>query len=71
MSDHISFPRIGYLNTTQAAEYIGMSRQFLEIARHKGSGPNYHKLMRAVRYRREDLDEWMTRHRRRHTAEKS
>jgi excisionase family DNA binding protein len=58
-----------YLTTTRAAEYLGLSRQFLEGARHKGGGPAYIKLSRAVRYRRADLDAWMLGHRRQHTAQ--
>lgn len=58
-----------YLNTKQASNYLGLSRQFLEIARHKGSGPRYIKLARAVRYRRTDLDAWMADRLQRHTGE--
>ncbi len=58
-----------YLNTRQAAAYLGVSRQFLEIARHRGAGgPEYVKLARLVRYRRLDLDAFMEAHLRRHTA---
>jgi predicted DNA-binding transcriptional regulator AlpA len=58
-----------YFNTKQAAEYLSLSYQYLEIARHKGTGPQYIKLAKAVRYRREDLDGWMSDHLRKHTAE--
>ena len=58
-----------YLSTIQAADYLGFSRQFFEGARHKGSGPPYVKLARAVRYRRKDLDTWMADHMRNHTGE--
>ena len=53
------------LNTKQAAHFCGMSEEYLEIARHRadGSGPEYIKLPRAVRYRRADLDRWMESHR--------
>lgn len=51
-----------YFTTKQAADYLGMSTQFLEIARHKGNGPPYIKLRRAVRYKRSELDEWMLSH---------
>jgi excisionase family DNA binding protein len=53
-----------YLTTTEAAQYLKLSRQFLEVARHRGdgSGPSYIKLARAVRYRRSALDEWMAAH---------
>ncbi len=52
-----------FLDTSSAATYLGMSRQWLEIARHKGEGPPYTKLSDAkggaVRYRRSDLDAFM------------
>jgi excisionase family DNA binding protein len=51
-----------YYNTTQAAEYLGLSRQFLEIARHRGEGPEFIKIGRAVRYKRTSLDEFMDVH---------
>ncbi len=60
-----------YFNTKQAATYLGFSTQFLEIARHKGDGPQYIKLAKAVRYRQEDLDEWMASHIQKHTADMS
>ena len=55
--------------TVEAAEYLRVSRQFLEIARVKGGGPPYAKLSRAVRYRRVDLDDWLETSMRRHTAD--
>jgi hypothetical protein len=53
-----------YLTTAEAAQYLKLSRQFLEGARHRadGSGPEYIKLARSVRYRRAALDDWMNRH---------
>ena len=59
----------GYLSTEQAAAYLNMSRQWLEIGRHKGYGPPYIKLGRAVRYKRSALDEWMLARQQSHTAE--
>ncbi|WP_176539962.1 helix-turn-helix domain-containing protein [Bradyrhizobium septentrionale] len=55
-----------YLTTVEAAAYLKLSRQFLEVARHKGdgSGPDYIKLVRSVRYRRSALDAWMSSHNR-------
>jgi predicted DNA-binding transcriptional regulator AlpA len=58
-----------YFNTKQAAFYLGLSTQYLEIARHKGHGPQYIKLAKAVRYRVDDLDDWMADHIQHHTAE--
>jgi excisionase family DNA binding protein len=51
---------IAYVFTTkEAAAYLKVSHQYLEIARVKGGGPPYVKLSRAVRYRRQDLDTWL------------
>jgi hypothetical protein len=57
---------VAYLTTSEAAAYLKLSRQFLEVARHRadGSGPEYIKLARAVRYRRSALDAWMNCHKR-------
>ncbi len=61
--------RTSYLTTTKAANYLRMSKQFLEIARHRGDGPPFIKLSRAVRYHRPSLDPWMLERQRNHTAE--
>ncbi len=58
-----------YCDTKSAASYLGLSTQYLEIARHKGNGPKFIKLSRAVRYRRSDLDTWMTAQLHQHTGE--
>lgn len=58
-----------YMNTKQAADYLGFSHQFLEIGRHKGYGPPYLKFPQAVKYRRCDLDAWAEQHLRQHTSE--
>ncbi len=60
--------RMSYLTTTEAANYLRMSKQFLEIARHRGDGPPYVKLSRAVRYHRPSLDKWMLERQRNHSA---
>jgi len=49
----------GYLTTFQAASYLGVSHQYLEIGRCKGDGPPFIKLSRLVRYKKSDLDQWM------------
>lgn len=59
----------GYIDTREAAAYLGLSIQFLEIARHKGGGPAFVKLQRAVRYSYRDLDAFMAAHKRVHTSE--
>jgi predicted DNA-binding transcriptional regulator AlpA len=57
-------PDAEFLNTPQAARYLGVSEQYLEIARYRTTGgPDYIKLPRAVRYKRSDLDAWMVRQR--------
>ena len=57
-----------YLTTEEAAEYLGCSRQKLEIDRVKGTGPAFCKPNRnMVRYRRADLDTYMLQARRRTT----
>lgn len=50
-----------WMDTRQAAAYLGVSAQFLEGSRHyeDGKGPAFHKVGRLVRYRREDLDSWL------------
>lgn len=56
------------LTEKEAAEYIGMSRSFLRQDRMNGyregrtRGPHYLKFERAVRYRKEDLDDWLNQH---------
>jgi excisionase family DNA binding protein len=48
-----------YLTTPEAAKHLRCSKQFLEIARHRGVGPRFCRLGRAIRYRRNALDDWM------------
>jgi excisionase family DNA binding protein len=51
------------LTTRAAAEKLGLSRSTLEKMRVYGTGPYYLKLGRAVRYKSEDLDDWLLRRR--------
>lgn len=44
------------LDTETAAAYLKLSPYTLERWRWSGEGPNYLKLGRSVRYRKEDLD---------------
>ena len=48
------------LDTRAAAQYLGMSKSTLEKTRVYGGGPKYLKLNHLVRYRPQDLDEWMS-----------
>lgn len=47
-----------FLNTAQAAFYIGLSQRTLEKMRTAGGGPRYRKHGRYVRYHIDDLDGW-------------
>lgn len=57
------------LTEIEASEYIGMSRSFLRQDRMNGyrngrtPGPVFMKLGRSIRYRKQDLDEWLNKHR--------
>jgi predicted DNA-binding transcriptional regulator AlpA len=47
-----------FLNTAQAAHYVGLSGRTLEKMRVTGRGPRYRKHGRYVRYHIADLDDW-------------
>ena len=46
---------------TEAAEYIGVSRNTLRGWRVEKHGPAYHKAGKSVVYLRKDLDDWLAR----------
>ena len=48
------------LTTLEAAQYVRLGKPTLERARVTGEGPRYAKLGGAVRYRRADLDAWLS-----------
>jgi excisionase family DNA binding protein len=48
-----------FLDTTEAARYLGLQPTTLEAWRCRGEGPSFVKLGRAVRYRQADLDAWI------------
>lgn len=52
-----------FWDTKSAAKYLNVSQQYLEIARHRGEGPAFYRLLRRIRYRRSDLDDWMDKRR--------
>jgi predicted DNA-binding transcriptional regulator AlpA len=58
-----------YLNTKQAAHYVGLSESLLEKRRCSGDGPTYSQIGKAVRYLASDLDAWMQANRRTSTAD--
>jgi len=45
--------------TREAAQYLGLAKITLDIWRSKGKPPAYVKIHRSVRYRREDLDNFI------------
>lgn len=47
------------LRVRQAADYIGMSKSFLDKCRCYGGGPAYAKLGASVIYATDDLDAWV------------
>ena len=47
-----------YLNTRQAADYLGLAAKTLARYRIEGSGPVFHRFGTCVRYLRTDLDAW-------------
>ncbi len=52
----------GPMNTRDAASYLGLAASTLEKARLTGTGPPFLKLGRIIRYRCQDLDEWLDKH---------
>lgn len=60
---------IHHMNTATAAEYLGVSRSFLEKRRVSGDGPKYRKFGRVVRYSKEDLDDFSASMKRGSTSE--
>lgn len=47
------------LNAAEAAEYLALSKRTLEKWRTSLKGPPYVKMNGAVRYRLEDLEQWV------------
>lgn len=47
-----------FLNTAQAAHYLGLSTRLLERMRSRGEGPRYRRHCRFVRYHVDDLIAW-------------
>jgi predicted DNA-binding transcriptional regulator AlpA len=69
MSKNILIEKIEVLTEQEAAKYIRMSRSFLSQDRMNGHregrthGPKFLKLGRAIRYHKNDLDEWLNQNR--------
>jgi len=54
---------VNVLREPDAAVYVGLSRAYLRQARMYGRGPAFVRIGRAVLYRRDDLDRFLTEHR--------
>ena len=52
-----------YLNTYEAARWLGLSEKTLARYRAKGGGPAFYRFGTQFRYRRTDLDDWAELHR--------
>lgn len=55
----LAAPPRAYLPVAEAAEYLGLSKQQLDLWRMKGGGPAHHRVGRKVLYAVEDLREFM------------
>jgi hypothetical protein len=55
---------VEYMTTREAAAYLRVSRQWLEIGRSKGYGPPFTKVEGIIRYKRAEVDRWMIDHQR-------
>lgn len=60
----LAAPPREYLGVEGAAEFVGLSKQQLDLWRMRGGGPAFHKVGRRVLYAVADLREWMALHRR-------
>lgn len=60
-----------FLNTDQAAFYVGLSRRTLEKMRIVGGGPRFRKHGRYVRYHIDDLENWSLGHGKASTSDAS
>jgi predicted DNA-binding transcriptional regulator AlpA len=47
-----------YVDTRVAAAFLGVSESFLNKARHFGTGPEYVRFGRAIRYDLDELESW-------------
>lgn len=48
------------MNEIEAAHYLALSHRTLQTWRVKGGGPRFMRLGSAVRYRRSDLEAWLS-----------
>ncbi len=53
-----------FLNSEESAEFLGLSKQTIDLWRSSGGGPAWHKVGRRVLYSVHDLRDFMAGHRR-------
>jgi len=58
-----------FLNTRDAAKFLGLSAYTLEAWRHRGGGPKFRKFGKAVRYADADLEAFVKASARDNTAQ--
>jgi predicted DNA-binding transcriptional regulator AlpA len=51
-----------FVNTAEAAKYMGLARGSVYNMRSKGRGPDFYKFRHLVKYRLSDLRKWMDQH---------
>ena len=51
------------LTTKEAAPLVGLTERGLEMTRFRGDGPPYFRVGKRIRYRREDILNWLENHR--------
>jgi predicted DNA-binding transcriptional regulator AlpA len=66
----MSFDEKNMLTEKEVSEYVGISRSSLRVARlntkskkDKMNGPPFHKMGRAIRYLKSDVDAWIMQNR--------
>lgn len=75
MSQHTDIDRIagsasgGLLTVADAARHLSVSQSYLNKARVRGDGPPYAKLGKAIRYRADALERWISNQERISTTE--
>ena len=60
-------PKVEWLRTADVAKLLQLAPTTLEIKRIKGDGPPFHKIGRAVRYKRSEVDDYLDAQRRTNT----
>ena len=68
MNNTIKDKGVIMFRTREAATYLDLTKSTLEAWRCRGSGPTFVKLGKAVRYRKQDLDEFLNSRLRRNTC---